>query len=305
MVMGWGRPSFRGSQRPASAPASASASAPAPAPAPAPVPASAPAPSLASPFPHAITATTRTHPRHARTPPNVHCLAMRSWRLACLALFLLACGSGRSAGSQPSVDAGDDAEDPQDFAAITQSCAYSCPDVASCPESNDALRLPEHGRLVGHPPRRLVRRLGRRLPGGEAGPVHRDRGDRRGRQVRRHRSRRRRDRHPARRTPPRTRRPRLGLRRGRHGGRPHDVRRRPRDQRARRHGRRRPGRPRRTSRRSPPGLAAARRPSRATSSSPTPTRSTRPPPSSLRARSTSPRTTASCRRWRSTPRRAR
>ncbi|MGH7295058.1 MAG: hypothetical protein ACRELB_08995, partial [Polyangiaceae bacterium] len=64
---------------------------------------------------------------------------MRSWGLACLALLLFAlfaCGSKGSGGAQPAADAGDDSEDPQDFAAITHSCAYSCPDVTTCPESN-------------------------------------------------------------------------------------------------------------------------------------------------------------------------
>jgi hypothetical protein len=55
--------------------------------------------------------------------------------LAFGALFLLGCGGSGSGGGAVSADAGDDSVDPQDFAAVPSSCAYSCPNVDSCPET--------------------------------------------------------------------------------------------------------------------------------------------------------------------------
>jgi hypothetical protein len=58
---------------------------------------------------------------------------MRLGVLAIL-LLLLASGCGHSHSASSPVDAGDDVEDPTDFAVPPTSCAYNCPNVSSCPE---------------------------------------------------------------------------------------------------------------------------------------------------------------------------
>jgi WD40 repeat protein len=95
----------------------------------------------------------RTHPRRAYTAVTVHCRAMRSVCLAVLAaLFplLAACGSSSNAGAPPpsadsGSDAGDDSPDPATFAVPPKSCAYTCPNVAACPESKTSYVCPSLG----------------------------------------------------------------------------------------------------------------------------------------------------------------
>ena len=61
---------------------------------------------------------------------------MRLGVLATLVVTLaFACGCGSSHSHSSPVDAGDDSEDPTDFAIPPTSCAYDCPGVSSCPET--------------------------------------------------------------------------------------------------------------------------------------------------------------------------
>ena len=78
---------------------------------------------------------------------------MTSRRLGILAavLLLVGCGSKSNGSSAPesdsgtAVDAGDDSPDPVAFATQPTSCAYACPDVASCPESKTPYVCPSLG----------------------------------------------------------------------------------------------------------------------------------------------------------------
>ncbi|HEY1697006.1 MAG TPA: hypothetical protein VGG39_32830 [Polyangiaceae bacterium] len=58
-------------------------------------------------------------------------------RLCVLGALLVACGCGskKDGGGEQAADAGDDSADPEDFAAITISCAYDCTNLVTCSEN--------------------------------------------------------------------------------------------------------------------------------------------------------------------------
>ena len=95
----------------------------------------------------------RTHPRRASTVVTVHCPSMASRRLGILAILfsLTGCGSKSNGASSSegdsgtTADAGDDSPDPATFATPPKSCAYACPNVASCPESKTPYVCPSLG----------------------------------------------------------------------------------------------------------------------------------------------------------------